>query len=289
MRSQGASETWLDWLFAQEGRVGRTNAAAGFAVESVAGGSDVRSIKGGNDRLPYALASALGHRVKYSQPGPADRAGPARRQRRLHRPQRPAPRDQRRPLRLRAAVRAAAPRVDRDAALAPQAGRDPQAEVHGRRPLLLPDPHAVLAAATRSGRSAASTSWAPTRWPGGCGAPAPSRPIPTWAWSTPTCSTPRRSSSPRTAGGACPPCSRLFHRLLPGIRHQVIGVAHKAWQEDRWAGGGWGWTQPGELRWMLPAMRAARGPRPLRRRAHVALDRLHERRARVRRARRPGD
>jgi monoamine oxidase len=65
MRSQGASETWLDWLFAQEGRVGRTNGAAGFGVESVAGGSNVQSIKGGNDRLPYAFAAASGHRDRY--------------------------------------------------------------------------------------------------------------------------------------------------------------------------------------------------------------------------------
>ena len=51
----------------------------------------------------------------------------------------------------------------------------------------------------------------------------------------------------------------LFHRLLPGIRRQVIGVAHKAWQEDPWAGGGRGWTQPGELSWMFPAMRQPDG------------------------------
>jgi monoamine oxidase len=52
---------------------------------------------------------------------------------------------------------------------------------------------------------------------------------------------------------------RLMPRLLPGIRGQILGVAHKAWQEDPWAGGGWGWTQPGELRWMLPAMRQVEG------------------------------
>ena len=51
----------------------------------------------------------------------------------------------------------------------------------------------------------------------------------------------------------------LFRRLLPGFRRQIVGVAHKAWQEDPWAGGGWGWTQPGELRWMLPAMREPEG------------------------------
>ena len=30
---------------------------------------------------------------------------------------------------------------------------------------------------------------------------------------------------------------RLFGSLLPGFDGQVVGVAHKAWQEDRWVGG----------------------------------------------------
>ncbi|HSK90570.1 MAG TPA: FAD-dependent oxidoreductase [Euzebyales bacterium] len=51
----------------------------------------------------------------------------------------------------------------------------------------------------------------------------------------------------------------LFRTLVPGIDGQIIGVAHKAWQEDPWAGGGWGWTQPGQLHWMLPAMRRPEG------------------------------
>jgi monoamine oxidase len=51
----------------------------------------------------------------------------------------------------------------------------------------------------------------------------------------------------------------LMQQLLPGIRGEVVGVAHKAWQEDRWAGGGWGWTQPDQLRWMFPAMRRVEG------------------------------
>jgi monoamine oxidase len=52
---------------------------------------------------------------------------------------------------------------------------------------------------------------------------------------------------------------RLFRDLLPGLPGQVTGVAHKAWQEDPWAGGGWGWTQPGDMRWMFPAMRRPEG------------------------------
>jgi monoamine oxidase len=50
-----------------------------------------------------------------------------------------------------------------------------------------------------------------------------------------------------------------MHRALPGLRNQVIATADKAWHEDPWAGGGWGWTQPGELVRMFPAMRQPDG------------------------------
>ena len=52
MQSQGASPTWRDWFYAQEGRIARANAAAGFAVESLTTGTPTREIRGGNDRLP---------------------------------------------------------------------------------------------------------------------------------------------------------------------------------------------------------------------------------------------
>ena len=65
MRSHGASATWRDWFFAQEGRIARVNAAAGFAVESLTTGTMIGSIRGGNDRLPKAIAAALGDRVRY--------------------------------------------------------------------------------------------------------------------------------------------------------------------------------------------------------------------------------
>jgi monoamine oxidase len=65
LASQGASATWRDWFFAQEGRIGRVNAAAAFAVASLTTGTMVGSIRGGNDRLPRALAAALGHRVRH--------------------------------------------------------------------------------------------------------------------------------------------------------------------------------------------------------------------------------
>ncbi len=68
MRAQGASETWLNWFYAQEGRFDRVNAAGLFATEAVNSGTTVQSIEGGNDRLPKALAAALGERVKFASP-----------------------------------------------------------------------------------------------------------------------------------------------------------------------------------------------------------------------------
>jgi monoamine oxidase len=52
---------------------------------------------------------------------------------------------------------------------------------------------------------------------------------------------------------------RLFRDVLPGMRNQVIASADKAWQEDPWAGGGWGSPQPGEMAWLFPAMRQPDG------------------------------
>ena len=51
---------------------------------------------------------------------------------------------------------------------------------------------------------------------------------------------------------------KLMRQLLPGISGEIVGVAHKAWQEDRWAGGGWGWVQPGELAGCSPPCAGSR-------------------------------
>jgi monoamine oxidase len=51
----------------------------------------------------------------------------------------------------------------------------------------------------------------------------------------------------------------LFDTLLPGTRTHIVGTVQKIWQDDRWAGGGWGLTPRGDLHWMFPAMRAVDG------------------------------
>ena len=64
-KSHGASPAWRDWFYAQHGRFARLNAAVAFALQSLPSSGRVTTIKGGNDRLPYAMADALGQRIAY--------------------------------------------------------------------------------------------------------------------------------------------------------------------------------------------------------------------------------
>ena len=138
-------------------------------------------------------------------------------------------------------------------------GRDPHAPVHGRRALLLPDAQPVLGARSARARSGGLNLVGTDTMAGR-------------VWNTSS-----QQADPRlgmvhaymfdtealefAAYGhrRVAAMRKLMRQLLPGTRGQIVGVAHKAWQEDPWAGGGWGWTQPGELRWMFPAMRQVEG------------------------------
>jgi monoamine oxidase len=258
MRSQGASETWLDWLFAQEGRVGRTNGAAGFAVESVAGGSDVRSIKGGNDRLPYAFAAALGNRVRYccevvriAQDGRGVDVGYIDRTGRRHeiRADRCVCALPFAPLRR---VSIATPFSDQKMAAIHQLKYMAAARCYfqTRTRFWKQDPLGPLGGLNLVG----TDTMAGRVWSTSSQQADPDLGM-VHAYMFDTEALEFASHGPRRVRAMY----ALFRRLLPGIRRQVIGVAHKAWQEDPWAGGGWGWTQPGELRWMFPAMREPDG------------------------------
>ena len=257
MRSQGASDDWLDWFFAQEGRIARANAAAGFAVEAISGGNTVRSIKGGNDRLPYAFAAALGKRIKYNSPvvriaqsrrgvtiGYRDRTG----------------RHQIRAARCVCAL--------------------PFAPLR-RVSIATPFSHQKMAAIKKLQYMAAARCYFQTRtqfWKqdplgplGGLNL------VGTDTMAGRVWNTSSQQADPSLGmvhsymfdtealefashgHGRVRAMRRLFRDVLPGMRGQVVGVAHKAWQEDPWAGGGWGWTQPGQLRWMFPAMRRPEG------------------------------
>lgn len=258
MQSQGASATWRDWFYALEGRFARVNAAAAFAVESLTTGSMLGSIRGGNDRLPRALAAALGRRVKYRSEvlriaqdrhhvtvGYRDRAG------RRH-------------------------QIDADRCVCAL----PFAPLR-RVTIATPFSQSKMAAieelqymaVARCYFQARSRFWEhdPLGPLGGLnlvGSDTKAGRV----WNTSS-----QQADPQLGmiqaymfdtealefaplGDRRVPVTRgLMRQLLPGIPGQIVGVAHKAWQEDPWAGGGWGWVQPGDLRWMFPAMRQIEG------------------------------
>src|SRR5215207_6449628 len=186
------------------------------------------------------------------------------------------------------AIRAPAPCVDRDALLAPEDGCHRQAEVHGRRPLLLPDPHAVLAG--RPARAAWRTQPRGHRHDGRPGVEHKLPAVQPRAGHDPRVHVRHRGARVRLAR---PPAhSRHAHPLSPAAaRHPTSGRRRRS---QGLAGGPLGRRWPGldpagRTELDVPRHAPTRRPRPLRRRAHLALDRLHERRARIRRTRRPGD
>ena len=258
MRSQGASDTWLDWFYAQNGRIARVNAAAGFAVEAVSEGTLVRSIRGGNDRLPHAFAKALGGRVKYRSPvqridqdrrgvtvGFRDRSG------------------RRHELRADRCVCAIPFAPLRRVALDCDFSHDKLAAIHKLRYM----------AAARCYFQTRSRFWErdPLGPLGGLNL------VGTDTMAGRVWNTSSQQADPAlgmvhaymfdtealeyTAHGhrRVKEMRRLFGRLLPGIDGEIVGVADKAWHEDPWAGGGWGWVPPGDLHWMFPAMRRPEG------------------------------
>ena len=257
MQSQGASATWRDWFYAQEGRFGRVNAAAAFAVESLTTGSMIGSIRGGMDRLPYAIAATLGDRVRFRSEvvriaqskghvtiGYRDRSG-------LHEI-----------------------RADRCVCALPFA---PLRRVS----IATPFSPQKMAAIRKLQYMAVARCYFQTRsrfWErdplgplGGLNLVGTDT-MAGRVWNTSTQQRDPRLGMvhaymfdiealefARHGQRRVTAMRELMRQLLPGIRGQIVGVAHKAWQEDPWAGGGWGWTQPSQLRWMFPAMRQIEG------------------------------
>jgi monoamine oxidase len=257
MRSQGASATWRDWFYAQEGRFARVNSAAAFAVESLTTGAMLGSIRGGNDRLPKAMASALGHRVKYGSEvvriaqGRGDVTVSYR------------DRSGRHELRADRCVCALPFAPLRRVSIATPFSPPKMAAIHTLQYMAVArcyfqtrsrfwerDPLGPLGGLnlvgtdTTAGRVWNTSSQQLDPWLGM---------VQAYMFDTEAIEFAghghRRVAATR----------KLMRQLLPGISGQITGIAHKAWQEDPWAGGGWGWTQPGQLRWMFPAMRRIEG------------------------------
>lgn len=287
LHRQGASRTWRDWFYAQNGRIDRINAAAGFAVESLQGGTHLTGIRGGNDRLPYAMAAALGSRVKYgtevvriAQDGSGVTIGfrdsDGVQQLRADRCVCALPFAPLRRIRLDAGFSGEKRAAIRRLAYMPAARcyfqtrtrfweQDPLGELGGLD---------MIGTDTMAGRVWNTSS---------------QQPDPTHGMLHAYMFDDEATEFAGHGRDRVDAMRRLFNRLVPGTEEQVLGVAHKAWQEDPWAGGGWGWTPP--WRAALDAARdaAARAACALRRRAHLAVDRLDERRPRVRRPRGRGD
>ncbi|GLZ06791.1 hypothetical protein Acsp03_42570 [Actinomadura sp. NBRC 104412] len=257
LAGRGASKTWRDWFYAQNGRVARANAAAGLAVESLPAGNRVSSIRGGNDRLPYAFAAALGRRVKYRSEvvriaqdargvtvGFRDRSG--LHQLRADRCVCALPFAPLRRVRLDGGFS-----HDKIAAIRKlQYMAAARCHFQTRRRFWQHDPLGrlggldLVATDTMAGRVWNTSSQQRDSTTGMLHA---------YMFDTEAIEFASHGRRRVTE------MRRLFRRLVPGIDGQVIGVAHKAWQEDPWAGGGWGSPQPGELRWMRPAMRRPEG------------------------------
>jgi monoamine oxidase len=257
MGAQGATATWLDWFFAQEGRIGRVNAAAGFGVESLTTGTMIGSIRGGNDRLPKALAAALGHRVRYRSEvvrisqdrrhvtvGYRDRGG-------LHeiRADRCVCALPFAPLRhVKIATPFSAPKMDAIRKLRYMAAARCYFQTRSR--FWEQDPLGPL-----GGLNLVGTDTMAGRVWNTSSQQADPRLGMVHAYMFDTEALEFASHRNRRLAAM----RRLFRQLLPGIRGEIVAVAHKAWQEDPWAGGGWGWVQPGDLQWMFPAMRRVEG------------------------------
>lgn len=257
MVSQGASQTWRDWFYAQNGRIGRVNAAAGFAVEALQAGEIISGISGGNDQLPRAMAEALGDRVKYRSEvvslaqddegvtvGFEDRTG--RHELRAERCVCALPFMPLRRIRIEAGF--SPQKLDAIHGLEYMPAARSYAQTRTR--LWEDDPLGALGGLdmigtdTMAGRVWNTSSQQPDHTAGMLHA---------YMFDTEALEFASYGDQRDRA------MSRLFSRLLPGIDDQIIGTTHKAWQEDPWVGGGWGWVQPEDLHWKLPAMRQAEG------------------------------
>jgi monoamine oxidase len=252
MRSQGASATWADWFYAQEGRIARANAAAGFAVESLTTGNLLGSIDGGNDRLPRALAAALGDRVRYRSE--VVRIAQDRRHVTINFRDRGGRHEIRADRCVCAIPFAPLRRVELDFS------HTKMAAIHELR--YMAAARCYLQTRTRfwereplGGLNLVGTDTMAGRVWNTSSQQADPRLGMVHAYMFDTEALEFAAHGQRRAAAM----RRLMRDLLPGLRGQVTGVVHKAWQEDPWAGGGWGWVQPGDLHWMLPAMRRVEG------------------------------
>lgn len=252
LRSAGASTTWIEWFFAEEGNVRRMNAAA--AIAAAPPGSEAGSIQGGNDRLPRAFAARLGDRVKFGSEvvriaqddsgatiGYRDRTG-------VHQ------------LRADRVVCALPFKPLRRVVL--ESSFSPAKMESIRRLDYMPVARHYLQTRNRfwehdplgplGGLNLVVTDSIIARiWNTSSQQPDPRLGM-LHSYMIGDQATRFAELGPHRARS-------LFERALPGIGSQTLHTVTKIWQDDRWAGGGWGVVPAGALHWMLPAMRSVEG------------------------------
>ena len=258
LKGNGASDTWREWFRAENGNIGAINALAGFAMESIANGEQLRSIDGGNDKLPYAFAKAIGQRVKYRSvvkriAQDAHGVTVSYEDRHGHRHELRADRMivamPFAPLRR---VNIATPFSANKMAAIEKLKYYPAARVYfqTRKPFWRSDPLGrlgglqIVGTDTFAGRIWDTTSQQADPHYGMVQSYMLGQDAVDFA-----AYGHRRVDAMR----------KLFRKALPGMDDQLVGVATHTWQEDKWAGGVTGWVQPGELTWMWPAMRKVEG------------------------------
>ncbi|MFE6946664.1 flavin monoamine oxidase family protein [Streptomyces chartreusis] len=256
LKSVGASDTWISWFFAQAGNAGRWNAAAAIASEVLSVGN-MGSIQGGNDRLPRAFAARLGNRLKLrsevvriTQDASSVTIG-YRNGASLH--QLSADR-----------VVCALPFAPLRRIIFGSTFSQPKMDSI-RRLKYMP--------AARYYIQTQSRFWADDRLGplGGLNLVATDSMLGR-IWNTSS-----QQQDPRLGMlhsymlddqairfAKLGPLREeridsLFEHALPGSNRQIMRTVTKVWQDDPWAGGGWGTVPVGDLHWMLPAMRHVEG------------------------------
>jgi len=256
LRSAGAPAEAIARFLAEEGNVGRWNAASVIGMEVLTTGA-VASVSGGNDRLPLAFAARLGDRLKLRSEVvriAPDRSGVAvgfRDRSGLHE------------MRADRVVCALPFGPLRRVAL----GRPFSAAKMDSIRLLEYMPAARFYAQTRT-RFWTKDSLGPL---GGL------RLVATDTMLGRIWNTSSQQSDPTLGMLHCYMMDdqatrfaalgsrrerhirNLLEQALPGSDRQIVRTLTKIWQDDPWVGGGWSMVPVGALHWMLPAMRRAEG------------------------------
>lgn len=258
VRRHGGSDAWLRWFRADEGDLTEANAlAVGGTEAGVAAMRVTYGLRGGNDRLPRAMAAALGDRVRYRCPvrrvmaspegvtvSYTDPGGAAQELTAdhgvcavpfpvLHRLELSGLSDAKR-------------RAVAEYRLAPLA----RVYFQTRDRFWQADPLGRL-----GGLKLAGTDTAAERvWNTSAGQPGPEGMLQAYLFGANADALARVPAAERAGV-----IQAEVAKFLPELPGRVLASYVKVWSEDEFAGGAWASARPGQLRWILPAARAPEG------------------------------